>query len=152
MSRLAYWIGMNEPRHCGRRTRFSPSALALFACVWLLGSPGLAAAQQDEVLLFAVVTKAPKDKARVSAQVVIGASGTTVAEAILIPSESVQDNLIWKKLEVCHSLRAEGFKNQEGYRIVSVKALDAGMLPMPLQSIAGDCLLKKALEFGPLVD
>jgi hypothetical protein len=143
---------MDEHRCSGSRTPFLPSVLALLACLWLLGSPGLAAAQQDEVLLFAVVTKVPKDKARVSAQVVVGASGGTVTEAILIPSESVQDNLIWRKLEVCHSLRAEGFKNQEGYRIVSVKVLDAGMLPMGLQGIAGDCLLKKALEFGPLVD
>jgi len=28
----------------------------------------------------------------------------------------------------------------------------AGMLPMALQGIAGECLLKKALDYAPLVD
>jgi hypothetical protein len=64
----------------------------------------------------------------------------------------VLDNPIWKKLEVCHSLRAEAWKNPDGYRIVGLKLLDAGMLPMTLQGLAGDCLLKKALEFAPQID
>jgi hypothetical protein len=123
------------------------------AVVILLGAlGGLAAAQQDALLLFAVVTKVPKDKSRVTAQVVEGAAGATTTETTLIAAETVQENPIWKKLEVCHSLKAEGWKNPDGYRIVSVKILDAGMLPMALQGIAGDCLLKKALEFAPLVD
>jgi hypothetical protein len=45
-----------------------------------------------------------------------------------------------------------GIKTPEGYRILSLKNLDAGMLPMPLQGIAGDCLTKKALEFAPAID
>ena len=53
---------------------------------------------------------------------------------------------------MCHSLRADGWKTAEGYRIVSIKLLDAGMLPMTLQGLAGDCLLKKALEFAPQID
>jgi len=55
-------------------------------------------------------------------------------------------------LEICHSLKAEGPKGGDGYRISSVKILDAGMLPMALQGIAGECLLKKALDYAPLVD
>ena len=115
--------------------------------VLLAGSPALP--QQDPIILFAVVTKAPKDRSRITAQV---SDGGPSVEMVLTPSEAVAENLIWKKLEVCHSLRLEGGKNQEGYRIVAVKVLDAGMLPMALQSIAGDCLIKKALEFAPLVD
>jgi len=118
----------------------------------LFGGMAVAEAQQDPLLIFAVVTKVPKDKSKVTAQIVVGAGGGTVTETILIASDAVQENLIWKKLEVCHSLRAEAWKNPDGYRVVSVKVLDAGMLPMALQGIAGDCLLKKALEFAPLVD
>ncbi len=122
------------------------------AFVLLFGGMAVAEAQQDPLLIFAVVTKVPKDKSKVTAQIVVGAGGGTVTETILIASDAVQENLIWKKLEVCHSLRAEAWKNPDGYRVVSVKVLDAGMLPMALQGIAGDCLLKKALEFAPLVD
>lgn len=99
--------------------------------------------------LFAVVTNVPKDKRQVTAQVAVGG---TVSEAILLPSDAVMDNAIWRKLEICHSLRAEGTKTPEGYQITSVRILDAGMLPMPLQGVAGDCLIRKALEFAPLVD
>lgn len=106
-------------------------------------------AQQDPLIIFAVVTKVPKDRQRVTAQVSTGGAAT---EATLIATETILENLIWKKLEVCHSLKAEAWKTAEGYRLVSVKILDAGMLPMTLQGIAGDCLLKKALEFAPLVD
>jgi len=108
-----------------------------------------ALSQEDPLVIFAVVTKVSKDKKQVMAQVSTGGPAT---ETPLIPTDPILDNLIWKKLEVCHSLRVEAWKNQEGYRIVSVKVLDAGMLPMALQSIAGDCLIKKALEFAPLVD
>lgn len=118
----------------------------------VLGGLAVSEAQQDPLVLFAVVTKVPKDKSRVTAQVLVGAASSTVTETTLIASDTILDNLIWKKLEVCHSLRAEAWKNPDGYRIVSVKVLDAGMLPMSLQGIAGDCLLKKALEFAPLVD
>ncbi|MER3424972.1 MAG: hypothetical protein C4293_18830 [Nitrospiraceae bacterium] len=106
-------------------------------------------ASAEEVTLFAIVTKVPKEKTRVTAQV---SAGGDISEVTLIPSDSVLENPIWKKLEICHSLRAEGSKTSDGYRLTSVKILDAGMLPMPLQGVAGDCLLKKALEFAPLVD
>ena len=99
--------------------------------------------------LFAVVTHVGKDKRQVTAQV--SASGT-VSEAVLIPSDTVTDSPIWRKIEMCHSLRAEGTKTPEGYQISSIRLLDAGMLPMTLQGIAGDCLLRKALEVAPLVD
>ena len=99
--------------------------------------------------IFAVVTNVSKDKKQATAQVSVGG---TIAEATLLPTEDVLDNLIWRKLEICHSLKAEGQKVGEGYRITSIKVLDAGMLPMALQGIAGECLLKKALEFAPLVD
>ena len=103
----------------------------------------------QETVLFAVVTNVPKDRKHVTAQVI---STGAVSEVILIPNEALLENLVWKKLEVCHSLRADASKIAEGYQIFSVKMLDAGMLPMPLQGVAGDCLLKRALEFAPLVD
>nr|MBI3612163.1 hypothetical protein [Nitrospirota bacterium] len=111
--------------------------------------PAAALPQQDPLIIFAVVTKVSKDKKQVTAQV---SDGGQPVEAALIPTDPILDNLIWRKLEVCHALKAEAWKNQEGYRIVSVRVLDAGMLPMSLQGVAGDCLIKKALEFGPLVD
>jgi hypothetical protein len=103
----------------------------------------------QDTALFAVVTNIPKDKKAVTAQVIAGGA---VSEATLIPSDAVLDNLIWRKLEICHSIRADAEKVGEGYRLLSVKQLDAGMLPMPLQDVAGDCLLKKALDFAPQVD
>jgi hypothetical protein len=133
---------MNEARGViGGQT--AAIAMAIFTSVVLAG----AASAQDTI--FAVVTKVDKDKRQATAQVL---AGSAVTESVLVPTETVQDNLIWKKLEMCHSLKAEATKIPEGYRIMSVKMLDAGMLPMSLQGIAGDCLLKKALEFAPLVD
>jgi hypothetical protein len=123
--------------------------LGLLAGLGLLFVPTLALPEEEPQLFFAVVTKVSKDKRQVSAQVFTGGA---VSEAALIPSESIQDNLIWRKLEICHSLRIEGTKTAEGYRLASVKTLDAGMLPMALQGIAGDCLMKKALEFAPAID
>jgi hypothetical protein len=117
----------------------------LLAIVWVPS----ALPQEDPLVVFAVVTKVSKDKKQVVAQI---STGGPASEAPLIPSEPILDNLVWRKLEVCHALRVEAWKNQEGYRVVSVRVLDAGMLPMSLQGIAGDCLIKKALEFAPLVD
>ena len=99
--------------------------------------------------IFAVVTSVSKDKRQASAQVSIDG---VVSAATLMPTDDVLDNLIWRTLEICHSLKVEGLQVGEGYRIRSVKVLDAGMLPMALQGVAGECLLKKALEFAPLVD
>jgi hypothetical protein len=115
----------------------------------LLLMPVAGEAQQDPEVVFAVVTKVQKDRRQVLAQVSTGSQAT---EMSLIPSEALLENPSWKKLEICHSLKAEGWKQPEGYRIVSMKLLDAGMLPMTLQGLAGDCLLKKALEFAPQID
>jgi len=114
---------------------------------------GLAAAvalpQSDPLIVFAVVTKISKDRKQVQAQVF---EGGATSEAALIPTDPIVDNLVWRKLEICQALKLEAWKNPEGYRIVSIRVLDAGMLPMTLQGIAGDCLIRKALEFGPPVD
>lgn len=127
-----------------------PGLLAgLCVGLWLLLVPTVALPQEDAPIFFAVVAKVSKDKRQVTAHVFAGGA---VSEAALLPSESILDNLIWRKLEVCHSLRIEGSKTPEGYRLTSVKTLDAGMLPMALQGIAGDCLMKKALEFAPAID
>jgi hypothetical protein len=117
--------------------------------LWLLLIPAVVWPQDDAQIFFAVVTKISKDTRQVSAHVL---AGNAVSEAALLPSESIADNLIWRKLEVCHSLRFEGAKTPDGYRLTSVKSVDAGMLPMALQGIAGDCLMKKALEFAPAID
>jgi hypothetical protein len=33
-----------------------------------------------------------------------------------------------------------------------VKVIDSSQLPMELQGVAGDCLIRKALEIAPLAD
>jgi hypothetical protein len=121
-------------------------SIGLIAAGLLTAWATIASAQET---LFAVVTNIPKDRKQATAQVVAGGA---VSETTLIPTDAVLDNLIWHKLEICHSLRADAEKVGDGYRLLSIKQLDAGMLPMSLQGIAGDCLLKKALEFAPLVD
>ena len=103
----------------------------------------------DEEPVFAVVTKVQKDRRQATARIYIGG---TVVETTLIPTDATLDNPIWRKLEICHSLRMQGAKTSEGYRITALRNLDAGMLPMALQGIAGDCLTKKALEFAPAID
>jgi hypothetical protein len=103
----------------------------------------------DDVTAFAVVSEDPKDRARVSARVAIDSS---VTDMRLLASEQILSNLIWKKLEICHALKLEGQKAPEGFHVLSVRAIDAAMLPMVLQGFAGDCLLRKALEIAPFVD
>jgi hypothetical protein len=122
-------------------------SLLLLTGVISAADPALA--QEGELQLFAVVTKPPKDKSAVIAQV--SAEGT-VSEAKLIPTERVLTNPVWRTLEMCHSLKAEVKKVPEGYQVLSVRILDASMLPMNLQSTAGDCLIQKAVEVAPLVD
>jgi hypothetical protein len=102
-----------------------------------------------EILGFAVVSEVPNDKARVSAKVSVN---DVVSDIKLLASETILNNLIWKKLEICHAMKIEGYKGAEGFQIVTVHMIDAGMLPMSLQSFAGDCLIKKAIEIAPLVD
>jgi hypothetical protein len=128
----------------GVPARWLGIAAGLLCCL----STAVALAQQDPLVIFAVVTKVSKDKKQVSAQV--AEVGGAAAEAALIPTDPILDNLIWRKLEICHALKAEAWKTSEGYRIVSVRVLDAGMLPMALQGFAGDCMIRKALEFGPV--
>lgn len=112
---------------------------------------GMASSVQadGEVLGFAVVSEAPKDKARVAAKVSVNDS---VSDMKLLASETILNNLIWKKLEICHAMRIEGYKVAEGFQVVTVHVIDAGMLPMSLQAFAGDCLIKKAIEIAPMVD
>lgn len=121
----------------------------LCAALVLTLAPVGSAAQQGPSLIFAVLTDVSQGKQEVTAQVYVGGQ---VTEATLIASEQVLHNPMWKKFETCQSLKAEGWKVPEGYRIASFRMLGAGMLPMALQGIAGDCLLKKILEFAPLLD
>lgn len=114
----------------------------------MLGALGVGYAE-EELLIFAVVTEVPKDKSRVT----VKASINDVAfDTKLLASDTILNNLIWKKLEICHAMRVEGIKASDGYKVVTVRIIDASMLPMSLQSIAGDCLIKKAIEVAPLVD
>jgi hypothetical protein len=104
---------------------------------------------EEDIVAFAVVSELPTDTTRVPAKVAIDGS---VSDMKLLASDQILSNLVWKKLEVCHALKLEGHKSPEGFRIHSVRAIDGAMLPMVLQGIAGDCLLKKALEVAPFVD
>ena len=121
--------------------------LMLFGLI-AMGTASLAQAD-GELLGFAVVSEVPKDKARVSAKVSVN---DAVSDMKLLASETILNNLIWKKLEICHAMKLEGFKVAEGFQVVTVHVIDASMLPMSLQSFAGDCLIKKAIEIAPLVD
>jgi len=104
---------------------------------------------EEELLIFAVVTEVPKDKSRVTVKASIN---DVASDTKLLASDTILNNLIWKKLEICHAMRVEGTKASDGYKVVTVRIIDASMLPMSLQSIAGDCLIKKAIEVAPLVD
>ena len=124
-----------------------PLLLMLSALVMMGGASVIQA--DGEILSFAVVSEVPKDKARISAKVSVN---DAVSDMKLLASETILNNLIWKKLEICHAMKLEGYKIAEGFQVVTVHVIDAGMLPMSLQSFAGDCLIKKALEIAPMVD
>jgi hypothetical protein len=124
-----------------------PLLLVLFDLL-LMGSVSVVQAD-GEILGFAVVSEVPKDKARISAKVSVN---DAVSDMKLLASETILNNLIWKKLEICHAMRLEGYRVSEGFQVVTVHVIDASMLPMSLQSFAGDCLIKKALEIAPMVD
>ncbi len=115
---------------------------------FLLGA-AVAVQAEDELLIFAVVSEVPKDKSRVAVRASVNDVAT---DTKLLASDAIPNNLIWKKLEICHAMRVEGTKAPDGYRVVTVRVIDASMLPMSLQSFAGDCLIKKAIEVAPLVD
>ncbi|SLM49600.1 conserved exported protein of unknown function [Nitrospira japonica] len=121
---------------------------AALGAALLVGSAN-AASGEDDLLIFAVVSAPPKDRSRVAVKASVN---DTVSDTKLLASESILNNLIWKKLEICHALRIEGTKAADGYKVVTVRVIDASMLPMTLQSFAGDCLIKKAIEIAPLVD
>jgi hypothetical protein len=115
---------------------------------FLLGA-AVAVRAEDELLIFAVVSEVPKDKSRVAVRASVN---DVVTDTKLLASDAILNNLIWKKLEICHAMRVEGTKAPDGYRVATVRVIDASMLPMSLQSFAGDCLIKKAIEVAPLVD
>ena len=121
--------------------------LMLFGLI-VMGTASVVQAD-GEILGFAVVSEVPKDKARVSAKVSVN---DAVSDMKLLASETILNNLIWKKLEICHAMKIEGYKVAEGFQIGTVHMIDASMLPMSLQSFAGDWLIKKAIEIAPLVD
>lgn len=110
---------------------------------------GVPVQAEDEQLIFAVVSEVPKDRSRVAAKVSVN---DVVTDTKLLASETLLNNLIWKKLEICHAVRIEGVKAAEGVKMSTVRVIDAAMLPMSLQTFAGDCLIKKAIEVAPLVD
>ena len=104
---------------------------------------------EEDVVAFAVVSEQPKDRTRIAAKVAIEG---TVSDLKLLAPDHILSNLIWKKLEICHAMKLEGRKAQEGFRVSSVRVIEGAMLPMVLQGYAGDCLLKKALEIAPFAD
>jgi hypothetical protein len=122
--------------------------LLTLSCLIAVGTTSLVQAD-GEVLAFAVVKEIPKDKARISAKI---SMNDAVSDLKLLASETILNNLIWKKLEICHAMKIQGYKVAEGFQVVTVHVIDASMLPMSLQSFAGDCLIKKAIEIAPLVD
>lgn len=126
---------------------------AVAVCYLLCGSVLVAAepvwAQSDPSTIFAVVTKVPRDRSRVPARVLVG---TQALDSVLIVPDHIVTNPIWRALELCHSLKADAWKTPDGYRLASVRVLDPSMLPMELQGVAGDCLIRKALDVAPLVD
>lgn len=123
---------------------------AMVACAALLiGSGPAASAQKETLLIFAVVTEVPTDRSRVRARVL---AGETVKEAALLADERLQGHVMWRKMEMCHSIRAEVSQEGDDYRVRSFKMVGAFMLPMALQGVAGDCLLKKAMQYAPLID
>ncbi len=120
----------------------------LLASILLATGPSHSLAEED-VVAFAVVSEQPKDRTRIAAKVAIDG---TVSDVKLLASDHILSNLIWKKLEICHAMKLEGHKVQEGFRVLSVRVIEGAMLPMVLQGYAGDCLLKKALDIAPFAD
>jgi hypothetical protein len=125
------------------------TARILLICSVLVLSTAPALPQGDPALIFAVVTSVPKDRGKVPARVFFGGQ---VVDSVLIAPDGIVGNPIWRTLEICHSIRGEGWKTAEGYRLDSVKVIDSSQLPMELQGVAGDCLIRKALEIAPLAD
>ncbi len=85
--------------------------IVLFVCALF---PTMPAPLMTTAVLFAVVSEVPKDKARVSVKAV---SDGAVSDLKLLPGESVQDNLIWRKLEICHAMKVEGTRVADGFKV-----------------------------------
>ncbi len=120
----------------------------LLVIAMMVGTVGPGHAE-DELLIFAVVSEVPKNKSRVAVKASVA---DVVSDTKLVATDTILNNPIWKKLEICHAMRVEGSKTADGYQVSTVRIIDASMLPMSLQSFAGDCLIKKAIEVAPLVD
>jgi len=105
--------------------------------------------QSDPPLIFAVVTKVPKDLGKVAARVFAGGQ---VMDSVLIVPDHIVRNPVWRTLEICHSVRAEAWKTPDGYKIESARVIDSSMLPFELQGVAGDCLIRKAIDVAPMAD
>jgi len=148
-SKFKTWSPENLEPYFSRFSRLSRTGICTMLFGFLMLGIVSTVQADGEILAFAVVSDAPKDKARISAKVSIH---DAVSDMKLLASETILNNLIWKKLEICHAMKLHGFKAAEGFQVVTVHVIDAGMLPMSLQSFAGDCLIKKAIESAPLVD
>ena len=90
----------------------------------LVASPPQSALAEEDIIAFAVVSEAPKDRSRISAKVAIDGD---VTDLKLLASEQILSNLIWKKLEICHAMKLEGQKVPDGFRVTSVRAIDGAM-------------------------
>lgn len=132
-----------------RAARWLGQGLGVLLCCWL-GVAGRAPAQQDASLIFAVIIEAPTDKSRVIAEALAGEK--RLGEVMLLADEGLQRHVMWRQLEMCQSVKAEVIREPDGYRVLSFKMVGASMLPMQLQGVAGDCMLKKALEYAPLLE
>lgn len=124
---------------------------AAFPMIMVLLSPvaSLLKAAEGPQLIFAVVTKDPKDRSQVTAQILVK---DRVAEGLLLPTEATMQNPMWKKLELCQGVKAEAIFTPAGYQILNFRIVGGRMLPMPLQGAVGDCFERKALDFAPLVE
>ena len=106
-------------------------------------------ASNEKQLIFAVVTEKPVKKDAIQAEVLIKGE---VHSSVLRPSEAAKRNPMWKTIDMCQGIKAEAIVSPSGYEVIEFRILGASMLPMPLQGVAGDCFLKKALDYAPLVD
>src|SRR4030065_2595115 len=98
-----------------------PRLALLLALSCLIGVGPASLVQADgELLAFAVVREVPRDKARVSAKVSVN---DAVSDMKLLASDTILNNLIWKKLEICHAMRLQGYKVAEGFQVGTVPVI-----------------------------
>ena len=128
--------------------------IRFWSCVLVLSLglatiPATGLSEDGPILILAVLSEAPTDPDKLRAQVLVKGR---LFESVLFPTESVNRNPMWSKLEMCQGMKANGRPVTDGYRIIDFRVLGASMLPMALQGVAGDCFMKKALEYAPLVE